>query len=458
MLRAGLKLKIEQRPVGDLRPDPRNARQHSEKQIAQIAESISRFRFNNPVLIDRAGMVIAGHGRLAAAKLLGFDTVPTLCLDHLDEAERRAYRIADNRLAELSTWDRGLLAIELGDLRDLDFEVDLTGFDPGEVDIILDATDEAAVEDAVPLPSARVSRPGDLWVLGPHRLFCGSALEAESYARLMAGEPAAMAFTDPPYNVKIAGNVSGLGRTQHREFAMASGEMSQDAFTAFLRTSFGLMVEHAADGAIHFVCMDWRHQGEVLAAATGIFELKNLCVWSKDNGGMGSLYRSAHELVFVFKSGTAPHLNAVQLGRHGRNRTNVWSYPGQNTFHKGRAADLEAHPTVKPVNLVADAIRDVSRRGAIVLDPFGGSGTTILAAEKCGRRARLIELEPAYVDVSIRRWCTATGGKASLEATGQTFAEVAAERRESAEIIRFPDPASAKTGRRRPARQRNPRS
>ena len=431
---AGLEPKIETRLVSDLRPDPRNARTHDKKQIRQIADSIRRFGFNNPILVDGDGVVIAGHGRLAAVKLLGHETVPTLCLDHLSEAERRAYRIADNRLAELSAWDKGLLAIELGELQGVDFEVELTGFELGDIDLIIDSVAGPVPEDVVPpvAPGPAISRPGDLWILGQHRLFCGSALEASSYAALMNGERAAMVFTDPPYNVKIAGNVSGLGRNKHGEFAMASGEMSEEAFTTFLRSAFSLMAENAADGAISFICMDWRHQGEVLAAAKGVYsELKNLCVWAKDNGGLGSLYRSQHELVFVYKSGSAAHINNVQLGKNGRNRTNLWSFPGQNTFHAGRTADLAAHPTVKPLNLVAEAIRDVSRRGDIVLDPFGGSGTTILAAEKTDRRARLIELEPAYVDVAVRRWEQMTGDKAVLASTGSSFAQTALERHET---------------------------
>jgi DNA modification methylase len=430
---AGLTLKIEERRVDDLRPDPRNARAHDRTQIGRIAESIRAFGFNNPILVDGDGLIVAGHGRLAAARLLGLETVPTLRLDHLSEAERRAYRVADNRLAELSTWDKGLLAIELGELLDLDFEMELTGFDLAEVDIIIDAADGAAPEDEVPAVAegAPISRLGDLWILGEHRLLCGSALEASSYAALMAGERADMVFADPPYNLKIPGNVSGLGRTRHRDFAMASGEMSEEDFTAFLRGAFALLAENAADGAIHFISIDWRHLGEVMVAAKGVYsEFKNLCVWNKDNGGMGSLYRSKHELVFVFKSGAGAHVNNVQLGQHGRNRTNVWDFPGQNTFHGGRAADLAAHPTVKPVNLVAEAIRDVSRRNGIVLDPFGGSGTTIMAAHKTTRRARLIELDPAYVDVAIRRWETLTGGTAVIESTGRSFAQTAAERRD----------------------------
>ena len=431
--RHSFELKIERRRIEDLRAHPGHARTHTAKQIGQIAASIERFDFVNPILVDGEGTVIAGHGRLAAAKRLGRDVVPTLRLDHLSEAEKRAYVIADNLLAELAGWDKKLLAVEFAELQILDLDLSITGFDLGEIDIIIDAADGPAPEDIVPAVFAGppVSRLGDLWVLGGHRLFCGSALEASSYGALMAGERAAMVFTDPPYNVKISGHVSGLGRAQHREFAMASGEMSEDEFTTFLYSACALMVENACDGAIHFLCMDWRHIDEVMSAAKGLYsEFKNLCVWNKDNGGMGSLYRSKHELVFVFKSGLAEHVNNVQLGRHGRNRTNVWDYPGQNTFHGGRAADLAAHPTVKPVNLVAKAIRDVSRRGDIVLDPFGGSGTTILAAEKTARRGYLIELDPGYVDVAVGRWEKLTGGQAVLEATGQTFAATAAERRE----------------------------
>ena len=430
--RHSFELKIERRRVEDLRPDPRHARTHTPKQIGQIAASIESFGFTNPILVDGDGMVIAGHGRLAAAKRLGRDVVPTLRLDHLSEAEKRAYVIADNRLAELAGWDKKLLAVEFAELQILDLDLSITGFDLGEIDLIIDAADGPAPEDVVPSIDAgsSVSRLGDLWVLGEHRLFCGSALEAASYAALMAGERAAMVFTDPPFNVKISGHVSGLGRNKHREFAMASGEMTEEEFIEFLRSAFGLMAANAADGAIHFICMDWRHMSEVMTASRGIYsEFKNLCVWNKDNGGMGSLYRSKHELVFVFKSGSAEHVNNVQLGKHGRNRTNVWDFPGQNTFHGGRADDLAAHPTVKPTNLVAEAIRDVSRRGDIALDVFGGSGTTILAAEKTGRRGYLVEFDSVYVDVAVRRWERLTGRQAVLESTGATFAQTAAERR-----------------------------
>jgi DNA modification methylase len=381
------------------------------------------------VLVDAEGVLIAGHARVEAARLLGMDRVPTLCLDHMGEAEKRAYVIADNRLAG---WDQSLLALEFEALGELDFDLTLTGFELSEIDIILDGEESAASPDddvAPPASGQPVSRLGDLWLLGGHRLLCGNALEAASYATLLGSERVAAVFTDPPFNVPIQGHVSGLGKTQHREFPMAAGEMTSASFTGFLHDAFTHMAASADDGSIHFVCMDWRHMSEVLEAARGIYdELKKLCVWNKSNGGMGSLYRSKHELVFVWKKGRGAHVNNVELGRNGRNRTNVWDYPGQNTFHRDRETELASHPTVKPVALVADALRDVTRRGALVLDPFGGSGTLIVAAERSGRHARVIELDPAYVDVAVRRNEALAGAPARLSGTDETFAEVAARR------------------------------
>ncbi len=434
-------LVIEQLPPSALRPYARNARTHSPKQIAQIAASIREFGFNNPVLIDRHAEILAGHGRVEAARKLGLETVPCVRLEHLDEAQKRAYILADNRLAEKAGWDREILAIELQHLTtiDVDFDVTLTGFEMGEVDLLLGAGQDTEAKadpaDAVPAVATgvAVTRPGDIWQIGHHRLICGDALAPETYARLLAGERAQMVFTDPPYNVKIDGHVSGLGAAKHREFALASGEMSEDEFTRFLARVFTHLAGHAIDGAIHFVCMDWRHQGEVVAAARGAYsELKNLCVWAKSNGGMGSLYRSQHELVFVFKSGCAPHINNVELGKHGRYRTNVWQYAGANAFGATRDEDLAMHPTVKPVALVADAILDCSKRKGLILDAFGGSGTTLVAAERTGRRGTAIEIDPAYCDVIVRRLAKVCGLAAVLEATGQSFDEVAALRRAEA--------------------------
>ena len=362
-----------------MRSSPRatNPRTHSKKQIRQIPDSIERFGFTNPILVDDAGGIVAGHGRIEAAKLLGVETVPTIRLEDLTEAEIRAYVIADNKLTENAGWDREMLATEFQGLLelDIDFDITITGFEMPEIDILigeLDTDDGEDPADDVPAVAdgPPVTRPGDIWRIGKHRLICGDALDPASYARLLDGAEAQMVFTDPPYNVPIEGHVSGLGKVKHREFAMASGEMTEDQFTAFLATAFQNLAGNSADGAIQFICNDWRHMGEVIAAGGQAYtELKNLCVWSKTNGGMGSLYRSQHELVFVYKVGTAPHINNVELGRHGRYRTNVWTYAGINSFGKDRDAELALHPTVKPVKLVADAILDCSKRGASCLTP-----------------------------------------------------------------------------------------
>jgi DNA modification methylase len=415
-----------------LTPYKGNARTHSKKQIEQIAASVSKFGFNNPVLISDDGQIIAGHGRVEAAKLLGLAAVPTLRLSHLSPAEQRAYILADNKLAEKAGWDRELLAIELQGLVDLDFDVELTGFEIPEIDIILEDGDAAKAEgngpeDLIPDPQPEtcVTQPGDLWNLGKHRILCGNALDQQDYGRLLGGEKAEFVFTDPPYNVQIDGNVCGKGSIHHREFAMASGEMSKEAFTDFLTTAFRHLAAHSKDGSIHDVCMDWRHIEEMMAAGNSAYsELKNLCIWAKKSAGMGSFYRSRHELIFIWKSGTAPHLNNFQLGQHGRNRSNVWEYPGITSLGAARLEQLSMHPTVKPVALVADAIKDCSKRGAIVLDPFLGSGTTVIAAERTGRRGHGIEIDPLYVDVALKRWQDYTGKTATLAATGQTFEEV----------------------------------
>jgi DNA modification methylase len=316
---------------------------------------------------------------------------------------------------------------------DLNFDLEITGFETAEIDLLIDgatAPTKADRGDIVPEQQAEaVSRLGDLWLLGDHKLICADACDKASYAELMDGEAARLVFTDPPYNVPIDGHVGGLGAVKHREFKMASGEMSPAEFEQFLKTVFANMAEVSVNGAVHFICMDWRHLAEVMGAAQGIYSgLKNLCVWNKNNGGMGSFYRSKHELVFVYKVGTDPHVNTVELGTHGRYRTNVWDYAGVNTWRAGRDADLEMHPTVKPTALVIDAIKDCSRRGDVVLDAFSGSGTTIIAAHKCRRKARALELDPLYVDVAIRRWQTFTGEAATLAITGETFAEIADRR------------------------------
>jgi DNA modification methylase len=444
-------LQVTEREIADLKPHPKNARTHSDRQLHQIAKSIESFGFTVPVLVDDEGLILAGHGRVAAARRMGFQTVPTILIGDLSDRQKRAYLIADNRIGQLSGWDADLLAQELAalaeDAEGLEFDLEATGFDWGEIDVLIDGGDKedkgrakilgkaAATqkrpgpEDRIPEPDPQlpaVSAPGMLWRLGEHRLFVGDAMAEASYETLLRQDDGALeqvdlVFTDPPYNVPIEGHVSGLGAIRHREFAMASGEMSAAEFTVFLKTAFRLMAKVSRDGAIHFVCMDWRHMGEVLEAAKDVYAgLKNLCIWNKDNAGMGSLYRSKHELVFVFKNGAAPHVNHVELGAKGRYRTNVWDYPGVNSFGNGHA-DLEMHPTVKPVALIADAIRDCSNRQGIVLDPFGGSGSTLIAAERTGRKARLIEIDAHYADTIVRRWEALTGGEAADVASGRTY-------------------------------------
>ncbi len=426
------KLSIIYRKIPELKPYPRNARTHSRKQIKQIGAAITEFGFTNPVLIDENDQIIAGHGRVQAAKLLGLAEVPTVQIAHLSATQKRAYILADNRLAEKAGWDKEILVVELQGLLADGFEVVLTGFEVPEIDVILDAAADAKSDrhgdDNIPEAGLAVTQAGDLWLLGAHRVFCGNALEGASYDNLLDGTKASLIFTDPPYNVSIDGNVGGKGQIHHRSFAMGCGEMTTSGFTSFLTNTFQHLAANSLDGSIHFTFMDWRHMQEMLAAGYAVYsELKNVCVWNKTNGGMGSFYRNKHELVFVWKSGTAPHLNNFELGQHGRNRTNVWDYAGVNTFRSGRMDELQMHPTVKPVALVADAIRDCSKQGEIVLDPFCGSGTILIAAERTARKARALEIDPGYVDVAIRRWEELTGKSATLS-TGETFEEVSEQR------------------------------
>jgi len=442
-------LHIEERRVESLGLRSTNPRTHSKKQIRQIADSIQEFGFTNPVLIDASQTVIAGHGRVRAAKLLDLETVPTIQLEHLTEAQVRAYVIADNKLAENAGWDLDLLALELQGLAeiDIDFDLEVTGFETAEIDLMIGggepSTEEVDSADDVeePDPNApAVARPGDLWLIGRHRLLCGNALEESAYADLMGGAKARVVFVDPPYNVPIQGHVSGLGRIRHPEFAMASGEMTPAQFTTFLETTLRHHAAFSVPGALHFVCMDWRHAGELLAAGDAVYsECKNICVWVKTNAGMGSLYRSQHELVFVFKADSASHINNVELGRYGRTRTNVWRYAGVNSFGAERDGGLGIHPTVKPVRLVADALLDCSRRGDVVLDGFAGSGTTLLAAERTGRVGCALEIEPRYVDAALRRLEEHAGLEAIHAETGQSFSQVASERLDETESRPPPD-------------------
>ena len=426
---------VEQIPINLLKPYPGNARVHDDGQVARIASSLQSFGWMNSIIAERDGTIIAGHGRWMAAKTLGLTHCPVIRADHLTPDMARAYRLADNRLAELSNWDDELVDIELQHLSsiELDFNIETIGWDHAEIDMRLDPPKDEAGDPAdqhVPEPDEHaITRPGDLWLLDKHRLLCGSALEPASFATLMEGKLAAMVFVDAPYNVPISGHVSGLGKTQHREFAMASGEMNDQEFQRFLATNAQLLAANAEDGAILMMCMDWRGLLNLQLAVREVgLSLVNLAVWAKTAGGMGSLWRSQHELVLITKKGKAPHRNNVELGKHGRYRTNVWRYAGVNTFGKGRMEQLSGHPTPKPVAMVTDAIRDVSHRGEIVLDSFMGSGTTLLAAERTSRIAYGMDLDPAYIDLAIRRWEKMTGRSAVLAATGQSFGEVAEER------------------------------
>ena len=432
-------LKVVCRPIRELKPSPVNPRLHTKKQVRQIAASIKNFGFNVPVLIDRDDKVIAGHGQLLACAELGWTEVPTLCLDHLTAAQAGAFMIADNRLTEIAAWDDRLLAQQLKELSllGLDFDVTITGFEVAEIDLRIASLEDLPETDndpadVVPEVSADppLSKLGDLWVLGRHRVLCGNALDPEAFRMLLGDEHAAMVLTDAPYNLPIEGHVSGLGAVHHRPFPMASGEMDRPEFIAFLDQACRNLAAFSVDGSLHYLFMDWRHIEDLLAVGRGVYgELKNLCVWVKDNAGMGSLYRSRHELIAVFKSGSQGHRNNVQLGRFGRNRSNVWHYPGANSFSRcGEEGNLLAlHPTVKPAAMVADAILDCSARDEIVLDAFLGSGTTLIAAERTGRRCYGLELDPTYVDTTIRRWEALTGGSARHAGTGRSFDDLARE-------------------------------
>ena len=425
-------LEVRYRPPSDLTPDPRNARTHSRRQLQQICESIRSFGFVSPVLVDEDGRLIAGHGRWEAAGVLEMDLIPVIALRGLSDTQKRGLALADNKIASNAGWDIELLNTELADLSEmtLDFSLDATGFEVGEIDFAIEQNRDSKLValEQVEEPSwdtPPISRFGDLWLLGDHRVHCEDARSPEAYARLMGEDVADAGFTDPPYNVPIDGHVSGNGKVTHREFVHASGELSSSEFATFLSAALSLGSKHSREGAVWFTFMDWRHTSEIVQAGQTAFDdMLNLCVWAKTNGGMGSLYRSQHELVFVWKKGQAPHTNNVQLGKYGRNRTNVWSYAGVNTFRPGRLEELQAHPTAKPVDLVKDALLDVTKRGDIVLDPFLGAGSTLIAAERIGRQLRGIEIAPAYVDVTLRRYREETGDEPVRANDGTTFTEV----------------------------------
>ena len=428
-------LQIEYRSPGSLKPYARNARTHSRKQVRQIADCITTFGFSVPVLIDKDDMILAGHGRIEAAKLLKLDRVPCVRLESMtSEQRKRAFILADNKVAANAGWDEDLLAEELKALSEaiLDFDIETTGFSIAEIDGFIEGFEPEEPgdprDDKLPALNENSGRChiGDVWQLGRHRLICGDALDPRVIETLMSGEKARMIFSDPPFNVPVDGHIGGAGKTKHREFAMASGEMTSAEFTEFLTRAFANLADNSVDGSIHFLCMDWRHMTEMLAAGNAAYtELKNLIVWAKNNGGMGTFYRSRHELIFAFKHGDAPHINTFELGQHGRYRTNVWEHAGVNTFKAGRMDELTQHPTAKPVQMIADAIKDCSGRGDIVLDIFGGSGSTLIAAEKTGRRGFLCEIDPIYCDRIIRRWEKFAKDDAVQLRSGSEFKEAA---------------------------------
>lgn len=428
---ASLRLQIEYLPIAALKAGPNSTRKHTRRQLSALARGIREFGFLVPVVVRDDNILTTGHARVAAAKLAGLTEVPTLRNDLLTDEQHRLFAIADNKLAEGVEWNLDALRAEFADIevKAPHLNQDLSGFCIAERDIMWgrDRTAKLADDDDIfePVAAPPVSRLGDIFALGRHKLACGSALDPAILELLLSTERVRTVASDLPYNVKITGNVSAT----HGEFVQASGEMSKPAFIDFLHSALACAKPHLIDGSLLYLFMDWRHLSELLDATDRAeLEYKNLLVWAKTNAGLGSLYRSAHEMIGVFKHGEAPHTNNVELGRHGRNRTNVLHYPGANSFGKGRQKALASHPTVKPTSLMADLILDSSGPGEIILDPFGGSGTTLIAAEKVDRVARLVELDPVYVDVAVRRFEAVTGETATLLSTGQSFAEVQAER------------------------------
>jgi DNA modification methylase len=436
---AGLvEIQIQYRAVADFKLDARNPRQHSERQVKQLAASIQEFGFVMPVVVDDRGRVVIGHGRVLAAKRLAMPRIPVVEIRHLSEAQLKALRIADNKLGQNAHWDERLLAENLLELKglDRDFDLSITGFSLPEIDFAIQKLSEPLVQDddASSATGVSVCQPDDVWGLGGHRVHCGDATSEVAFERLMKDELADVVFVDPPYNVPIDGHVSGNGKVRHREFAQGVGELSREEFIGFLTGCCTLLKNYSKNGAIHFVCMDWKHLEELLTAGREVYtEIKNIVAWVKSSAGMGSLYRSQHELICVFKSGTGRHINNVELGKNGRNRTNVWHYDSAGTEARKGNNVLELHPTVKPVQLVMDALLDCSNRGDIVVDSFLGSGTTLLAAERTGRICRGIELDPLYVDTSIRRWQNMTGQDAIRVSDGKLFRDIEAENEQADE-------------------------
>lgn len=444
LLRHNVRLdRVEYIPVDRLKLHDRKLRKRSAEAATALKTSLSSFGIVLPILIDQHNTVIGGEGIVEAARGLGYRDVPTVRIDHLDANEVRLLRIALNKLGTQSEWDKVELAAEFTELLSLDVDLayEVTGFETPEIDNLVHppaATGEEDPDDApfaVGEPGSAVARLGDLWELGDHKVLCGSSLEGVSLAALMGAELAAMVMTDHPYNVKIAGNVSGLGKKTHREFVQASSEMSEAEFVAFLTQSIRALAMFCQNGSLLYLFMDWRSVWEMTSSIRAAdLTLFNLAVWVKRSPAMGAFDRSQHELCFIAKKGGAAHRNNIQLGRFGRTRANCWFYPGVNSFGPGRDEQLAMHPTCKNVSMLADAIRDATNRGEIVLDGFLGSGSTLIAAERTGRICRGVELDPLYVDVILHRWERATGRKVTLHGTGETLEEVAARRKAESEV------------------------
>ncbi|MBO6666462.1 DNA methyltransferase [Parvibaculum sp.] len=415
--------------------DRKSARIHSAKQIQKLTRSINRFGFINPIIVDSRNSIICGGARLMAAKKLGLNRVPVIRADHLSEQEIRAYRLADDRIAEDGQWDKNLLRVELNEILEIDenFDLTLSGFDTVEIDnlLVLEDCSQTEGQDSVPEVNSapRIARQGDFWWVGDHRVFCGDARDINAITTALNGDAPQLTVIDPPYNVPIGGHVSGLGQNKHDNFAMACGEMDRETYVLFLKDSLAALSKVSPEGSLHFVFMDWRHIRDLIEAGEAIFDaFKNLVVWRKSNAGMGAFYRSQHELIAVFKKGTAPHVNNFGLGQDGRYRTNVWDYAGCTSLGRERDEALAIHPTVKPVAMISDLIRDCTNRGDLVLDTFAGSGTTLLAAEQTGRTAVLAEYDPAYVDVILQRAHSAVGVEPIHDETGLTLNEIHALR------------------------------
>jgi DNA modification methylase len=421
-------LNIVYAAIDQIQPAARRVRRKEAAQTARVLSSIRKFGIVAPILVDQKFRIVHGHAVYDAAREAGLPKIPVICIDHLEPSELRLLSIALNRLAETGKWDDGILRLEVEELLDCGENIFVAGFETAEIDNLLLVDDDAAeedesgVEDHLTIDS--VSQPGDIWLLGRHRLLQGDARDPANYARLMQpGELARIVLTDTPYNVPNAGHVTTQAR--HREFAMAGGEMSREEFTAFIRDWMASSAAHLADGGLLATFIDWRSIDLVLACGRELgLQLLNIIVWAKSNGGQGSFWRSQHELLPVFKKGTAAHVNNVELGRFGRWRSNLWTYAGASTLGSDARDGLTVHPTVKPRLLLEDALLDVSQRDEIVLEPFGGSGSTLLAAERVGRICRAIEIDGPYCDLVIKRWQAMTGQDAIFEASGETYSQI----------------------------------